>query len=1057
MPDEFESAKAQGLADNSAQTVFKHLSDLELKRSYVLTRWVWELLQNAHDTSSGNLVVSIRFEQGELVFQHNGRGFKPKQIFHLIYHGSTKTESDDTVGQFGSGFLTTHLLSLKIEVSGQLEDGRSFEFCLDRSGDSFHSLGDSTERSWDAFKASLSSSTEPTSSEFTTSFRYPVGDSETDAVKKGIEALKQCGPFVVAFNQKFSRIEIHSNETENIREIERKELKERLWQVTVARSRNGTTDNIQEYLVVEGQKSSISVPLKSAVETPRLFLGFPLIGTEKFSFPAIINSFEFTPTEERNGVFLGQDDKKEICENKLVISEACGLLVDMLQFVGSSGWNDAYAFATIPPIGDQEYLDLDWLRECLKEHLIEKVRQTPVVLCEPGVIPPKESILPFTEKDVGVEVLWDLLDELEEFRQKLPRRDEAVGWCSAVKSWETVCPGTSFDEAFDGRKLAGSVREECGSLENLQEMLREEICAVKWLDRLYQFLKDDKLFDDEIRSLSIFPAQAGNLDELSNLHCDQDIAEELKDIAELLGWDIRRELRDKRLPSLANVVGAGNWDSEYVVGEIIKKLQERAENNSDCDFGKASVSLFAWIVGQGNLNLLRGFPVFAKESGVSALVVAYLPRAAQDRDIPLAPVLAWSEDLRPFDDLFPQNCILADAFFEAVPALNTWRILDEQGFVRTNIVITHNVNFQKFFPDHPLPEGVHRTSDHVLVTDIVKRTEIMSRVRDSQSRARLFWRFLTEWLAKEDLQALESKKAECECGKTHRYYPAAWIEPLRENPWVRLGNEGRYYATAQSLANLLRDSGWEPSSLTKNPAAVKLLEAIGVTRLDLLRAFGALSDEERRAQDDILSEILVATDGNIEHLSELAGDLQDDAEGLFNDLEKRREKKRIGKKNQHMGQLVEELVKESLEGEGFTVTRTGIGSDYEIELSSGDRSWLVEVKSTQGQEVRMTDTQARKAAEKEDGFLLCVVPVESEKPTLDEVLNTMRFVENMGSRVEQLCHELDGFEKLRNKITGPKPQGVQLVVEDGATQVRVASSVWKDDSFPFAELSSRLQ
>lgn len=1056
MLDELESARTQGLVDNTAQAVFKHLRDLELKRSYVLTRWIWELLQNAHDTSSGNLVASIRFGQGELVFQHNGLGFKPKQIFHLIYHGSTKTESDDAVGQFGSGFLTTHLLSPKIEVSGQLEDGRSFEFCLDRSGDSFHALGDSMERSWYAFKDSLSSSTESTSSEFTTRFRYPVGDGETDAVKKGIEALKQCGPFVVAFNQKFSRIEIHSEETENIREIERKELKERLWQVTVARSGNGTTDNIQEYLVVEGQKSSISVPLKSAVKTPRLFLGFPLIGTEKFSFPAIINSFEFTPTEERDGVFLGQDDKKEICENKLVISEACGLLVYMLQFVGSSGWNDAYTFATIPPIGDQEYLDLDWLRECLKEHLIEKVRQTPAVLCEPGVIPPKESILPFTEKDVGVEALWDLLDGLEEFRQKLPRRNEVVGWCKAVKSWQTVCSETTFDEAFDGRKLAERVGEECGSLEHLQELLREEVCAVKWLDRLYQFLKDDNLFDDKTRSLYIFPGQAGNLDELSNLCRDQDIAEELKDIAELLGWDIRRELRDKRLPSLANEVGAGNRDSEYVVGEIIKKLQERAENNPDDDFGKASVSLFAWIVGQKNLNLLRGFPVFAKESSVGGLAVAYLPRATQDSDRLLAPVLAWSEDLRPFDDLFPQNCILADAFFEAVPALDTWRILDEQGFVRTNIVIPHNVNFQKFFPDHPLPEGVHRTSDRVLVTDIVNRTEIMSRVRDSQSRARLFWRFLTEWLAKEDLQALESKKTECECGKTHRYYPAAWIEPLRENNWVRLGNEVRDYATAQSLANLLRDSGWDPNSLNANPAAVKLLEAIGVTRFDLMRELVSKNDEERATMNDQLTYLITATGGNLNHVREFVEDMQNDEE-LPDILKKRREDRQMVQKNQHLGKRVEELVKESLGDEGFTVTRTGIGSDYEIELSSGDQSWLVEVKSTQGQEVRMTDTQARKAVEKEDGFLLCVVPVESETPALDEVQDKMRFVENIGSLVEPLCNGLDEFEDLRDEITDDKSSGVQLVVEAGTARVRVTSSVWQDGSFPLAELSNRLQ
>ena len=121
-----------------------------------------------------------------------------------------------------------------------------------------------------------------------------------------------------------------------------------------------------------------------------------------------------------------------------------------------------------------------------------------------------------------------------------------------------------------------------------------------------------------------------------------------------------------------------------------------------------------------------------------------------------------------------------------------------------------------FFPDYPLREGVdHQATDRVTVTDVVSRAEIMDRVRDSQARARLFWRFLTEWLAKEDLQGLEVKEAECECGETHRYFPAAWIEPLREIKWVRLGNERRDFANPQSLANLLRDGEWNPGSLSE--------------------------------------------------------------------------------------------------------------------------------------------------------------------------------------------------------------------------------------------------
>ena len=76
-------------------------------------------------------------------------------------------------------------------------------------------------------------------------------------------------------------------------------------------------------------------------------------------------------------------------------------------------------------------------------------------------------------------------------------------------------------------------------------------------------------------------------------------------------------------------------------------------------------------------------------------------------------------------------------------------------------------------------------------------------------------------------------------------------------------------------------------------------------------------------------------------------------------LAERRERRRIVHENQRLGGLVEDLVREGLEEEGFTVRRTGIGSDFEIEhdvieeereigieLSRNDRTWLVEVKAT---------------------------------------------------------------------------------------------------------------
>ena len=118
MPKDWDGAKIRILASNTAQGVHKHLRTLESKRSRVLQRWIWELLQSARDVSEGKecLVASVEVRDGELTLRHNGRGFEPDEITHLIYYGSTKLELDDRIGQFGSGFLATHLLSRSIEV-----------------------------------------------------------------------------------------------------------------------------------------------------------------------------------------------------------------------------------------------------------------------------------------------------------------------------------------------------------------------------------------------------------------------------------------------------------------------------------------------------------------------------------------------------------------------------------------------------------------------------------------------------------------------------------------------------------------------------------------------------------------------------------------------------------------------------------------------------------------------------------------------------------------------------------------------------------------------------
>ena len=111
-------------------------------------RWVWELIQNAGDAAQGEEVeIFIHLKRdGEgwrLEFSHSGRPFNVLTLTSLVNQVSGKErgpreEGRESTGRFGTGFMTTHLLSRKVEVRSVIqeegEDCKRFRILLDRSG-----------------------------------------------------------------------------------------------------------------------------------------------------------------------------------------------------------------------------------------------------------------------------------------------------------------------------------------------------------------------------------------------------------------------------------------------------------------------------------------------------------------------------------------------------------------------------------------------------------------------------------------------------------------------------------------------------------------------------------------------------------------------------------------------------------------------------------------------------------------------------------------------------------------------------------------------------------
>ena len=1097
MPDQLTPSeiKDQVLTDTNAQGVLNHLKKNQSSRERMLDRWIWELLQNARDTSAtvdeSRLTASICYEGGRLVFQHDGPAFSMREIVHLIYHGSTKTEDDRPIGRYGSGFLTTHLISPDIDISGRLVDGQAFSFQLSRPIGSVEQLRESMDRAFNDFQAHLSEVRTP--SEFTARFCYSVADESIDAVEDGLAKLRQCAPFVTVFNQEFSRIAICADgDTVVYEKMADRQLVHDWCRIVTVREKTGQSERCDDYVLLQRGVTAIAAPVRQLrnriecmplTEIPKLFLGFPLIGTETFGFPVAINSFEFTPTEDRDGVFLLRGDDDSNRRNRAIVETACDLVTELVRLSAATGWHNVHAFAQLPPLHSDKWLNVDWLRETLKDRFVQPIRDTPAVLDTDGVaMSPRRSRLPASAPET-IDALWELLRDWADAHGKLPRRSEAVGWSRAVTSWAQLYDSEDtavalFDEALDGPALASQVDsmtrggEGYAKVAALQELLHGEVPAVEWLNRLHRFLNENGL-RETVQRYCLVLDQDGSLCTPSELHRDCDVASELKDVAELLDRHLREELRDRRLSALKDEVGAGDLDNNLVVKDLLEKLRARADTSPDEVFAKASGRLFSWLVSQRDWDHLRDFPAFSREGSDTDVKVIYTPRVSRPEDRPLVPIRALEEHLQPFADIFPPGQILADEFFTHVPELSTWRVLEEKEILRMEVFLEKTVNFGSFFPSEPLPDGAHKTVDPVEVTDIINRTAIMARVRGSRSRGLLFWRFVVEWLAKRDAHGLEIHEASCECGERHNYYRAAWLEPLRRGSesWIRLEGDKRYPVTAQSLVKLLQGGGEDIETRIKEPEINSLFSAMGVSRLEFMQELFADKGESVADVETAFVDILAAAQGDVGRLDQVLAyieDLRDDKD-LPEVLAARREQRRIVHANQQLGVQVEQLVKESLEAEGFRVRRTGIGSDFEIQPELGDvmnleltrngRTWIVEVKATREQQhVRLTETQAMTAVREKTRFLLCVVSIPGDAvPDVEEVRRSMRFVQNIGDTVAPLCEGLSRLEGLRQEVTsGSGSSRVQLEVISGVARIRVAAAVWSQEGFALEDLAPRL-
>ncbi|SOE23134.1 hypothetical protein SAMN06298216_3525 [Spirosomataceae bacterium TFI 002] len=402
-------------------------------------RWFWELLQNAIDSTSKEpdrkVDVTLKFEQvndgknAVMIFSHNGGPFLETRdpllyaddFENLISPISGKSaEDNNTIGKFGTGFLSTHNLSLVIDVEGVLltNDGKRIK--LNASLDRTHYLNKSDAYAKERINGVIeglenydkqkSDAIPPDTEVDYTSFKYYLNDPESiKRVQTGFKEIEQSLPSVFALTDRISSIRIQDN-ISNEDYLYKKEPLKSYKKLSIVNSIKQTIDGkqIDQFSVAFLTQDSVTllwpieyyrsdtVILKDARKLyksslgssmPLLFCTFPLIGSHEIQFPIIIHSEEFVPNETRDGVSLTKTtitDKKTDEEidldksNRALLVKASKLYETFIDELAHDGNNIFYALK-LNKETSSNWIDKKWYKDEVIEPLRSFALRTPLV------------------------------------------------------------------------------------------------------------------------------------------------------------------------------------------------------------------------------------------------------------------------------------------------------------------------------------------------------------------------------------------------------------------------------------------------------------------------------------------------------------------------------------------------------------------------------------------------------------------------------------------------------------------------------------------------------
>lgn len=349
-------------------------------------RAIWEMVQNARDTSTNQSNIIFTRKEGLFEFKHDGMPFNNNTLNALILQTSAKSRNDgDQVGQYGTGFLTTHKFGREFELAGSLKLVENEELyynfpklTINRKPNTREEMIESLANQFKEKESWLDKydyrSDKP---EKWTVFKYfQPNEIERQNVELAFYQAQEIVPYVLCLNENIKSIKFCDEVKNRTISFYRKEKKRQeessmsyayFTTILVDDSRNEKSREFS-ILTLESKKTvttkkginktmvTVILPIHNNIvdnlsdNISKLFIYLPLVGTEHWGINFVIHAPMFTcSSDDRSSLRLitdGQTEYDPAIENREYIQEASDIIFDYIS-QHLSEWQDVHYLAPI--------------------------------------------------------------------------------------------------------------------------------------------------------------------------------------------------------------------------------------------------------------------------------------------------------------------------------------------------------------------------------------------------------------------------------------------------------------------------------------------------------------------------------------------------------------------------------------------------------------------------------------------------------------------------------------------------------------------------------------